>query len=603
MLSNRQSAALKALGSIESFKNDLRMLSSSLEALPLWLPSIPLKKQCDEATKMINKISDRFERKLVVTIVGPCGAGKSTLLNALSGVDDLSPTGHQRPTTGHVIVFCSDHQDAEQLVADIGSDAVEIKSSPAAEMLENVLIIDTPDTDSSAYQKHSPLVRAAIARSDMLICVFDSENPKRKDHVDFLAPFIRTFNGESLVSVINKCDRLNELELKNQILPDFSEYLQEAWQTADGRVLCISARRHLQNPQWDRAAGPKHKFDQFKKLHGLIFESINRAGYVVNRRLENASSLRDFVFNEVSREIARYKKSLVIAARQVRKAERKAFMGAVSAMKNDDSRQLAGIGLMVYQKLGQRWIGPMGWMIAIWTRLLIFGSGMTALFRFGRPVSQIMDLISAWRNFKESKSAAVDAQNDERVSAGLRTYRLTTMSNWPDIAESLVGGGFNSAVRRVEDALPPMDIFSEKLADIWNNALEAQIELKAHRLSAILLQFFFNLPVFAILIYTGWVTVQRFLQGSYLAFDFFIHALWVIVIVLLLSFFIFQTCVRLAASPERVTQSAFDIMTRQADQLLQITTNPVLAQLEAVIELDEILAARETFLPMNKDQG
>jgi len=74
-------------------------------------------------------------------------------------------------------------------------------------LLEHVLIIDTPDTDSMAYQKHGPLVRDAIGRSDMLICVFDSENPKRKDHVDFLAPFVHRFNGESLVVVINKCDR------------------------------------------------------------------------------------------------------------------------------------------------------------------------------------------------------------------------------------------------------------------------------------------------------------------------------------------------------------------------------------------------------------
>jgi energy-coupling factor transporter ATP-binding protein EcfA2/uncharacterized membrane protein len=570
------------------------MLEKSLVELPLWLPSTPLKKICDEAGRMIDNITDRFERKLVVTIVGPCGAGKSTLLNVLAGVDDLSPTGHQRPTTGHVIVFCSDHQDAEQLVANLGSDSVEIKSSPAAEMLENVLIIDTPDTDSMAYQKHGPLVRAAIARSDMLICVFDSENPKRKDHVDFLAPFIRKFNGESLVSVINKCDRQDELELKSRILPDFSDYIQEAWQTTDVRTLCISARQHLQNPQWDRSAGPKHDFDQFEELHGMIFDSINRAGYVVDRRLENARSLRDFVFSEVSREIAGCKTSLLTAARQVREAEKKSFMDAVSAMKNDDSRQLFGIGLMVYQKLAQRWIGPMGWMVSIWARLLIFGSGIAALFRFGRPVSQIMGIISAWRHFKESKSALADTQNDERVGAGLRTYRLTTMSNWPDISESLVGGGFNSAVRRVEDALPAGDTFSEKLAELWSNSLEAEMERKARKLSGMLLQIIFNLPVFAILGYTGWVTVHRFLLGSYLALDFFMHALWVIGIVLLLSFFILQACVRLAASPERVTTRAFEIMKRQVDQIEELTTNPVLVQLETVIELDAILAARDT---------
>jgi len=591
MLSNRQTAALKAFGKIESYKNDLNMLGSTLGGLSLWMPASALKKQCDEAIRMINDIAERFDRKLVVTIVGPCGAGKSTLLNALVGVDDLSPAGHQRPTTGHVIVFSSDPQDADQLVTGLGSESVEVKSGFVAATLEHVLIIDTPDTDSMAYQKHSPLVREAIARSDMLICVFDSENPKRKDHVDFLAPFIRRFNGESLVSVINKCDRQDETELKDRILPDFSAYIQAAWQITVDRMLCISARRHLQDPQFDETAAPKHDFDQFEDLRELIFDSINRAGYVVDRRLENARSLRDFVFVEASHEISGHRTSLIEAERQMREAQKKSFLDAVSAMKKDDSRQLFGVGLMMYQKLSQRWIGPVGWMIAIWARLLIFGAGIAALFRFGRPVSQIMGMISAWRHFKESKAAVADTGNDERVGAGLRTYRLTALSSWPDIAESLVGGGFDSTVRRVEDALPDTGTFSDKLAGIWSSALDSEMERMARKLSGILLQFVLNLPMFAVLGYTGWITVQRFLQGSYLAGNFFLHALWTIGIILLLSFFLFQILIRLVASPERVTIKAFEKMKRQADQLDAFTTNPVLVQLEMVIELETMLTA------------
>ena len=589
MLSNRQAAALRAFGKIEGYKNDLNLLGSTLDGLTLWMPATALKKQCDEAMRMINDIAERFDRKLVVTIVGPCGAGKSTLLNALAGVDDLSPAGHQRPTTGHVIVFSSDRQDAEQLVTGLGSESVEVRSSPAAAILEHVLLIDTPDTDSMAYQKHSPLVREAIARSDMLICVFDSENPKRKDHVDFLAPFIRRFNGASLVGVINKGDRQDEEELKNRILPDFAAYIQAAWQTTVDRMFCISARRHLQDPQFDETAGPKHDFDQFEDLRELIFDSLNRAGYVVDRRLENVRSLRDFVFAEVSQEISGHRTSLVTAEQQMREAEKKSFLDAVSAMKNDDTRQLFGVGLMIYQKLSQRWIGPMGWMIAIWARLLIFGAGMAALFRFGRPVSQIMGMISAWRHFKESRAAVADTGSDERVGTGLRTYRLSAMSNWPDIAESLVGGGFDSTVRRVEDALPDTGTFSDKLGGIWSNTLDSEMERLARKLSGMLLQFGLNMPMFAVLGYTGWITVQRFLQGSYLAGNFFLHALWTIGIVLLLSFFLFQILVRLVASPERVTTKAFEKLKRQADQFDAFTTNPVLTQLETLIELGAML--------------
>ena len=594
MIPTQQFSALKALGKIEGFKSDIRMLGATLGNVPLWLPATAHGKQCDAALQMIDAIAERFERKLVVTIVGPCGAGKSTLLNALAGVDDLSPAGHERPTTGHVIVFGSDRRDAAQLMESLGSEAVEIKSSPAAALLEHVLIIDTPDTDSMAYPKHSPLVRAAIARSDMLICVFDSENPKRKDHVDFLAPFVRKFSGESLVAVMNKCDRQEEQELHARILPDFLAYLQDGWQTAVDRLLCISARNHLNKPHWDETAGPKHGFDQFQELRQLIFDNINRAGYVVDRRLENARSLRDFVFDEVGREISDHKKSLTAAAAQLREAEKQSYLDAVTAMKNDDSRQLFGVSLMIYQKLAQRWIGPIGWMIAVWARLLIFGAGMAALFRFGRPLSQIIGLIAAWRHFKDAKSAMSDTRKDERVGAGMRTYRLATMSNWPDIAESLIGGGFDSAVRRVEDALPDGNIISEKFAGIWSSSLESEMERVARGLSGMLLQIVFNLPALAILGYTGWITVQRFLIGSYLSVDFFLHALWTIGIVLLLSFFLFQICVRMAAGPERVTTRAFEKMKRQADHFDGVTTNPVLEQLETVIRLDGMLAGRES---------
>jgi energy-coupling factor transporter ATP-binding protein EcfA2 len=543
---------------------------------------------------MIDGIAERFERKLVVTIVGPCGAGKSTLLNALAGIDDLSPTGHQRPTTGHIIVFSSDERDAAQLFANLGSDSVEVKSSPSAALLEHVIIIDTPDTDSMAYQKHTSLVRQAIMRSDMLICVFDSENPKRKDHVDFLAPFIRKFNGESLVSVMNKCDRLDKLELKNRILLDFSMYIQAAWQTSVDQILCVSARRHLADPQWDCTAVPKHDFDQFEELQNLIFDSINRAGYVVDRRLENARSLRDFVFDEAEQELSGHSFSLETAKQKIREAEKKSFLEAVTSMKNDDTRQLFGIGLMVYQKLAQRWVGPMGWMIAIWARLLIFGTGMAALFRFGRPVTQIMGMISAWKHFKESKSATADARSDERVGAGLRTYRLSTMSSWPDIAESLIGGGFDGAVRRVDDALPGGDRLSGKLAGVWSETLESEIERVSRKLSGILLQIVFNLPAFGILVYSGWVTVKGFLLGEYLAGSFFLHALCSIVIIILLSFFIFQALVRLVAGPERLTTKAFEKMKRQAEHADMMAANPVFLQLETLIELNALLASRQS---------
>ena len=75
---------------------------------------------------------------------------------------------------------------------------------------------------------------------------------------------------------------------------------------------------------------------------------------------------------------------------------------------------------------------------------------------------------------------------------------------------------------------------------------------------------------------------------------FYLFGTWSIGIILLLSFFIFQACVRLVAGPERVTQRAFEKMKHRADQLEAHTPNPVLLQLKTVLELNTMLAYRES---------
>lgn len=582
---DRQTALLKAMSRIEGFKNDLHRLNAELSNAPLWLPGRGLVKQCDQAIRLIEGIAERFERKLVVTLVGPSGAGKSTLLNALAGVDDLSQIGHRRPTTDHLIVFGDNPGDNRPLGEALGSDIVETRSNPTARGLEHVLLVDTPDTDSTAFKKHIPIVEKAIARSDMLICVFDAQNPKRRDHVDFLEPFTRKFSGESLVCVLNKSDRLEADELQNQIVPDFLEHIQSGWQMPADRVFCISARRNLKNPDWDADAGPRHDFDEFEDLKELVTTTINRAGYVIDRRMENAERLRDFVFEEAGREVLKTKAALTEAAVRIDAAEKKALDKAIYGMQATETRALFGLNVLVYQKLAQRWMGPMGWMIAIWARLLVFGSGIMAVFRFGRPVRQVLNTLSALKQRGVAHPAIEDPLKDRQMAAAFRNYRLTVMENWPDIAGFLVQGGFDGSIRKVEDALSGTEGFEDRLASIWADALDDELEHLTAGLSALILQTLFNLPAVGFLGYCGWLTLRTFFSGSYLSGNFFIHAFWAIGLILFLSFFLLQLCIRAVASSKRITGKAFEKLKGRLDQLNTLNQNPLKSQLETVLNL------------------
>ena len=140
---------------------------------------------------MIDRIGERLDRSLVVTVIGPSGAGKSTLVNALAGGEEISAAGHHRPTTERVVIFDRGGEDAAELARELGVDAADVRSAGGGRLPEGLCLIDTPDTDSTANRRHLPMLERAVAHSDVLICLFDAENPKRRDHVDTLAPIVR----------------------------------------------------------------------------------------------------------------------------------------------------------------------------------------------------------------------------------------------------------------------------------------------------------------------------------------------------------------------------------------------------------------------------
>ena len=586
MISNQKTGSIKALGRIEGFKNDVHVLHQAIDRAPLWQPVVGLKKQCSEVLRMMGDLEERFERKLIVTIIGPCGSGKSTLLNALAEVDGLSKVGHQRPTTRNIVVLSQAKKDADPLSEQFGLENVVFRSSQAAKTLEHVLLIDTPDTDSSEQEAHIPVVQKAIALSDVLICVFDSENPKRRDHIDFLASYVRLFGGDSLVVVINKCDRQDEGELKEKIVPEFKTFINAAWERPVQTVLCISARRNLRNPEWDPAVRPKHDFDQFKDLQQMIFGTFNRPGYVVDRRIENARSLRDYIFKETETEVEKDAEGLEDAKTRIQSAEKKALADALFAIKDHNAGQFFGINVLLYQKLAQRWLGPVGWIIAIWARILIFGTGIVAMLRFGNPIRQMTGMVSSLLHFKESRAAVAETGKSDGVDAAMRSYRMTILKEWPDVAESLVKARFNPTVRNMKNVLSDNNTLDGDLTALWNRCLDNTLEKTSKILSGFIFQVVFNLPVIAILGHVGWTTARDYFAGNYLSSDFFLHSFLTIAIVLFLSFFVMQGCVRLFAGSGRIVGKTFSEIKQQLERLQPISTNPLGEQIDAVLGLD-----------------
>jgi energy-coupling factor transporter ATP-binding protein EcfA2 len=577
--------ALDTMGQIEACSRDIADLQERLDRIPLWQPGAILVRQAAEARRMISGMQERLDGHLVATLVGPSGAGKSTIFNALAGTDDLSPMGLQRPTTRDLVVLAADPRAARQALGPLQDGRTRLRSGPAARDLDHLILVDTPDTDSTESPAHLDLIYQIVERSDVLICVFDAQNPKRRDHADFMAPLVRRFNGASLVAVVNKCDRHSDEELREMIGPDFLAYLRQAWPVHPEALLLISARRHLQDPHWDPQAEPRHDLDQFDRLRELVMVTLNRPGAGRDRRVANAGRIRDYIQEQVGRAAGRHHEVLAQAAERIALAEQQAMRDALSLLRGDDRRSLLGVNARLYQALAQRWLGPVGWLVAVWSRLIVFGSGLAALVRFGNPLRQLWGLVSSWRRYRESRSALEMLNDPSRADAALVGFRKVLLSQWPDIAKLLMEGGFDAAVQSLE-ALDTVDQgIGRTLDSLWADALDDQISRWAKKLSHVLLQLLFNLPAVALIGYVGWLTAAGFFSGRYLSSDFFLHALITVAIVLLLSFFLLQALVRLAVGRDRIQRRAFDAMTASVADHPLTATRSLVDQISSILDL------------------
>ena len=582
---NRKLASIQAIGKIEEYLSDILNLKDTLAKAPLWRPAAALSKQCDEARQMISKMAERMDRKLVITLIGPSGSGKSTLLNALAGQDDLSPVSHRRPTTQNVVAFCRHKEDVEPLMAQLAPQDLILRSNSESDRLENLILIDTPDTDSTHRERHIPIIAKTVSFSDVLLCVFDAENPKRRDHADFMAKQVRNFNGASLVVLLNKCDRLDRRELSNKILPDFEDYLKSAWDKPPARLFCTSGRNHLKEPKWDPKALPRNDLDQFQTLRQLLFETFNRAGYGIDRRLENARSIYDYIVSQIKSVAQKDAEALSDILSRIQASEQNALKEALKALGNDEERQILGINVMLYQKLAQRWLGPVGWVVALWGRILVFGTGFTAMLRFGNPLRQLWGVASTLRHYKEAQGALDMSQQGRELENALSDYQAALMYDWPDIAEALVTRHMDRQVRDVTTILPDAKQLGENLSELWQQAVLLEVQRSADHLSIFLLQLLFNLPTVGILGYAGWLTAAKFLAGHYLNSDFFMHALLTILFTLLLSFFLLQVIIRFLAGKDKIHQRAFSAIYKRIKDYPSLSQSPLSRQLAVVIGL------------------
>ncbi len=582
MLPSEESQTLALQAKIELCEARLDGLSQGLDSFEYWQPAKRLKHLVQEASAQLHQLKGRIERKLTLVLIGPTGAGKSTLLNALVGGMEISKMGADRPTTKEAIIYCQRRQDAAPLIEALGEGQARVVEEPEASGLSRLILIDTPDTDSiEGGEKFRGIHQALSSQADVLVCVFHGQHPKRRDSTDFLAELVKSFHGSALLAAINQCDRLREDEL-DVVVRDFTQYLEAGWGKKEMKFFAISAKRHLANPEWGDSGAPLHQRDDFDELQEEIFERLNQGSVVVDTRVRRAQEIVSWVEQYISGELDAVATKAGEIRGEIRDLLEKAIHEVVSELEAGDDPMLAGIDLLFYDQLTQRWSPPLNWLLVVWSKILALGAGVLNLFRVANPAAQVAGAFtSAIRSFR-SRKALDDANSPAQGEVILQQLRYRLGQSWQDKANRLCVLGFSSEVRKVESICPDDEQLGSRMAQAWLRCLKETIERRAAACSHWTLQLVFNLPIICL---WGWIAFQvviRFFQGNYISADYARHSMLMLFLTIVIQFVVYQFIITWVKGKRLVRQAIRRFLAQFNEQGDRMLANPVLKELDAI---------------------
>ncbi|MCK7503277.1 MAG: GTPase domain-containing protein [Desulfobacterales bacterium] len=451
---------------------------------------------------------------LVVTVIGPSGSGKSTLVNALAGGAELSPTGRRRPTTGRLRGLrrrrggrggarrASSARDSVEVAARCGR-ALAARAVPDRHAR-------TPTARPSAGTS-----RRWSAPSRTRTCWSASSMPKTPSGAT-TPIFWRRSCGASTASRWWRCSTSatgwTRPSSRTQILPDFRDYLQAAWRRR-GRPGAVRLRAGgtCRTRAGTRRPSRATSSTSSTSCAALVFGLAAR-GRVRDRpaRRERPAAARGRAGARPAASSRPTARRSAPAGRRWRRPRRRRWRPRPPRCAATTPRRGGGMGAQrSTRRFAMRWVGPVGWVLALWTRLMVArqrarrglapGRGRSGAGCFGRRARR--------------KGGARGGR--ERPGGG--AARL------PHGAAAALAGGGRAAgpraasIRPCAASRPPLaaaERFAERLSEpVGRRPCEREIERDGRGGSAgAWLQLLLNAPVVGILGYVGWITVGDVFQ-------------------------------------------------------------------------------------------